>query len=66
MMLLQRKQQATRFSQLSCPPRERGMTWSMVEAEDPRIMVADMSTISNSQMIKTKPLPINPKIDAAL
>jgi len=36
LMLLHRRQQATRFSQLSFPPRERGMTWSIVFAAPPQ------------------------------
>src|SRR5690606_2727793 len=36
LMLLQRRQHATRFSQLSAPPRERGITWSIVDACTPQ------------------------------
>lgn len=34
--LLQRRQQATRFSQESAPPRERGRMWSIVDAVFPQ------------------------------
>src|SRR5699024_6358683 len=34
--LLHSRQQATRFSQLLTPPRERGTTWSTVEAALPQ------------------------------